>query len=121
MQSIPDQLYGMAALLPDAIAEGHLISVTRLEVRLSAPLGNLSATLGDDAANQQLNNRRGLLFRQECPPSRCGTRGIVSNFGRASNFLLPCRALLLRAGNQTVGIRCHDSSRSSPATTCTSP
>lgn len=76
MQSIPDQLYDMAALLPDAIAEGHLISVTRLEVRLSAPLGNLSATLGDDAANQQLNNRRGLLFRQECPPSRCGTRGI---------------------------------------------
>ncbi|CAG7599872.1 hypothetical protein SIM91_06485 [Rhodococcus opacus] len=87
MQSIPDQLYDMAAQLPDAIAEGHLISVTRLEVRLSAPLGNLSATLGDDAANQQLNNRRGLLFRQECPPSRCGTRGIVSNSGRADGMI----------------------------------
>ena len=48
MQSLPDQLYDMAALLKHAIAKDDLIGAMQLESRLIALLGNLSATLGGE-------------------------------------------------------------------------
>nr|WP_271213608.1 hypothetical protein [Rhodococcus wratislaviensis]GLK40790.1 hypothetical protein GCM10017611_76650 [Rhodococcus wratislaviensis] len=49
MQSLPDQLYEMAALLKHSGSKSDLIGVLQLEGRLRALLGHLSATLGDEA------------------------------------------------------------------------
>ncbi|MFD6061250.1 hypothetical protein [Rhodococcus wratislaviensis] len=49
MQSLPDQLYDMAALLKHSVAKGDLIGVMQLEARLNALLGYFSATLGGEA------------------------------------------------------------------------
>lgn len=46
MQSIPDRLYDLAALLKHAYGNGDLISVMQLEAQWNALLTNLSATPG---------------------------------------------------------------------------
>lgn len=46
MQSIPDRLYDLAALLKHAYGKGDLIGVIQLEAQLNALLTNLSASPG---------------------------------------------------------------------------
>jgi hypothetical protein len=44
LQSIPDRLYELAALLKHAYGKGDLIGVMQLEAQLNALLANLNAT-----------------------------------------------------------------------------
>ncbi|ABG97204.1 hypothetical protein RHA1_ro05424 [Rhodococcus jostii RHA1] len=44
MQSIPDRLYDLAALLKHAYGKGDLIGVMQLEAQLKPLLTNLTAT-----------------------------------------------------------------------------
>ncbi|SEC26678.1 hypothetical protein [Rhodococcus koreensis] len=44
MQSIPDRIYDLAALLKHAYGKGDLIGVMQLESQLNALLTHLSAT-----------------------------------------------------------------------------
>ena len=46
MQSIPDRLYDLAALLKHEYGKGDLIGVMQLEAQLNALLTHLSATPG---------------------------------------------------------------------------
>jgi hypothetical protein len=49
MQSLPDQLYDMAALLKHSVAKGDVIGVMQLEARLNALLGQLGETVVEQA------------------------------------------------------------------------